>query len=147
MNPDDLVKILQSKYAGISVVNAWGETSLFYNPGNTLPRGVYFATIKEKDGDNDKASHLNREGIYRLNMGTSKLLFFERFGKPPARPSKGGVIKGDWDFTEVDQLTPHPVYGWMSWVSINNPSKKSFDGLSSFLDGAYEKSITAFKKR
>jgi hypothetical protein len=37
-----------------------------------LPKGIYFATIKEKDGPNDKASELNRANVYRLSTGVSK---------------------------------------------------------------------------
>lgn len=30
-------------------------------------------TVKEKDGDNDRGSKLNRPGIYRVNLGDRKL--------------------------------------------------------------------------
>ena len=129
------------------MVEAWGETSLFYNPGNQLPRGVYFATVKSKDGENDRASNLDRESVFRLNIGTTKPLFLERFGPPPPRPAKGMHIEGNWDFTALDRLTPHPVYGWMSWVSILNPSDASMIDLEPLLDAAYQKAVTAFDKR
>ena len=147
MNPDDVDSFLLAKYTGTIAVDAWGERSIFYNPGLVLPCGVYFATVKEKDGDNDKASNLDREGVYRLNIGTPKDVFVEQFGATPLRPAKGCSIQGDWDFTVLDQLTPHPVYGWMGWVSINNSSEEVFNGLSVFLDAAYEKSVVSFQKR
>lgn len=147
MKPDAIVGALTSKYADIKVVEAWGETSLFYNPNLRLPRGVYFATIKQKDGENDQASNLDRDGIFRLNVGTSKNLFFEYFGQPPSRPNKGGVVHGDWDFTAINQLMPHPIYGWMSWVAVNNPTLDMFDRLAPVLDAAYQKSIATFQKR
>ena len=34
-----------------------------------LKRGIYFCTIKEKDGDNDKASNLHRYAVFRVNFG------------------------------------------------------------------------------
>lgn len=147
MNPDDVVHFLLDKYSGTTEVNAWGERSLFYNPGLVLPRGVYFATVKEKDGDNDKASNLDRDGVFRVNIGTPKNVFVEQFGATPARPAKGCSIQGGWDFTALDKLMPHPVYGWMGWVSINNPSPKVFNALAPFLDAAYEKSVASFEKR
>jgi len=59
-------------------------------------------TIKEKDGDNDKNSNLNREGIYRLNLGVRKHSFFKMFGAIPHRPCKGCVVNMDYDFTAKD---------------------------------------------
>lgn len=147
MNPDAIVTALTSQYANLSVVEAWGETSLFYNPGLRLPRGVYFATIKQKDGDNDHASHLDRDGVFRLNIGTSKNLFMENFGQLPSRPKMGGVVSGDWDFSVLNQLMPHPIYGWMSWVAVNNPDTDMFIGLAPVLDAAYQKAIITFQKR
>lgn len=147
MEPDAIVATLVSKYPDLTVVQAWGETSLFYNPQMRLPRGVYFATIKEKDGENDRASNLDRDGIFRLNAGTSRELFFEYFGQPPSRPKKGCVVEGDRDFTALNQLMPHPVYGWMSWVAVNNPDVDMFNGLAPILDAAYQKAVVAFQKR
>ncbi|MGK8234671.1 DUF6194 family protein [Roseovarius sp. MS2] len=102
---------------GVVPKDAWGETSYFYNPGHVFQRGTYFATIKQKDGANDRASHLDRSGVWRLNLGVSKEVFFGLFGPPPPRPGKGGVIDGGWDFAASDQLMPHPIYGWMSWIN------------------------------
>lgn len=147
MQPEAIVAQLMNKYADITVVEAWGETSLFYNPNLRLPRGIYFVTLKQKDGENDKASNLDRDGIFRLSIGTSKSFFFEYFGQPPSRPSKGCVIQGDWDFTTVNQLMPHPVYGWMSWVAVNNPSFNTFNSLTPVIDEAYQKAITTYQRR
>lgn len=142
-----LIQSFAHRFDGTRIVAAWGEQSLFYNPGGRLPRGVYFATVKSKDGANDKASNLDRAGIFRLNIGTSKDLFIAEFGPPPKRPGKGGIVEGPWDFTAPDVLTPHPVYGWMSWVSILNPSEQSLATLNPMLIAAYAKAKAAFDKR
>lgn len=128
-------------------MQAWGESSLFYNPGRVLPRGVYLATIKEKDGANDSASKLDRDGIFRLNVGTSKPLYLERVGPPPSRPGKGGIVEGPWDFTKLNTLTPHPVYGWMSWVAVLNPPVETLDDMWPLIDAAYAKATASFEKR
>ena len=147
ISAESLTRELAAVYPGTRLVDAWGETSLFYNPDEKLPRGVYFATVKSKDGDNDKASNLDRDGVFRLNLGTSPKLFRERFGAPPARPAKGGHVDGPWDFTQSNCLTPHPVYGWMSWVSILNPNADSLKQLQPMIDAAYDKAVAAFDKR
>lgn len=107
--------------------SAWGEVSYFLNPDRRLRRGAYVATIKDHDGENDRASTLDRPGVWRLNMGVSTSAYFERFGPPPPRPGKGGVIDGDWDFKALSRLTPHPVYGWMCWVAILTPTKSTWE--------------------
>ena len=118
---------LLKTFPDIKMIDTWGECSFFYNPGNLSPRGTYFCTIKEKDGDNDKASELNRENVFRLNFGIKKTTFLERFNQIPKRPSKGGIIEGSYDFTQLDTLYPHPVYGWMCWIAILNPSQSSWN--------------------
>jgi hypothetical protein len=147
LTPTRIIDALLQKFDGVTVVEAWGEKSLFYNPGRLLPRGVYFSTLKEKNGDNDRASHLDREDIFRLNIGTTKPLFVERFGPPPSRPGKGGVVDGPWDFTALDTLTPHPVYGWMSWVAVVNPSTETFRDIQPLIEAAYQKAESTFSKR
>ncbi len=147
MSPESTLQALQTRYSGTVLTPAWGETTLFYNPDAKLKRGAYFATVKEKNGDNDRASELDRAGVFRLNIGASRLLFEARFGKPPARPAKGCHVQGPWDFTALDTLTPHPVYGWMSWVSILNPSQDSFEACLPLLDSAHAKAKATFEKR
>jgi len=147
LTPSQIIDALLHKFEGVAVVEAWGEKSLFYNPGRLLPRGVYFATLKEKNGDNDRASDLDRKDIFRLNIGTTKPLFLEQFGPPPPRPGKGGVVDGPWDFTALDTLTPHPVYGWMSWVAVVNPSSDRFHEIQPLIEAAYQKATASFSKR
>jgi hypothetical protein len=147
LTPSQIIDALLQKFEGVTVVEAWGEKSLFYNPGGLLPRGVYFATLKEKNGDNDRASQLDREGIFRLNIGTTKPHFLEQFGPPPPRPGKGGVVEGPWDFTALDTLTPHPIYGWMSWVAVVNPSPERLHEIQPLIDAAYQKAAKTFSRR
>ena len=138
LSPDELSKFILDRYDGLIPQNTWGETSFFYNPNLTFTRGTYFITIKEKDGQNDKASDLDREDVYRLNFGVDKKTFLELFKHIPARPEKGGIIAGDYDFTKLDTLTPHPVYGWMSWLSILNPTKETLKEILPLIDIAYQ---------
>jgi len=147
MTPAEILDSITQDYEGTLVTVAWGESSVFYNPNQSLPRGVYFVTVKEKDGDNDRASNLNRNDVFRLNIGSSKEQYAKHFGPLPGRPAKGNTIDGNWDFTAIDKLTPHPVYGWMGWVSINNPTRETFQNLRPLFDAAYNKAVTGFQKR
>ena len=123
-------------------IESWGERSFFVNPQNKLKRGTYFATLKSKDGENDRASHLDRENVFRCNMGLPQPIYETHFGARPKRPSKGGIIEGSWDFEALDVFTPHPIYGWMGWVAILNPGQESAGKVTEYLHEAYGKAFT-----
>lgn len=147
MNVSSITQYISKTYPHIHPVAAWGETSLFYNPDRQLPRGIYFATIKEKDGKNDCASNLDRPDVFRLNIGISKSTYVSLFGPQPSRPRAGGVIQSGHVFTALDQLIPHPVYGWMSWVCVLNPSAATFESVKPLLSEAYDLAVAKFTKR
>jgi len=127
MSPESLIQLLTSELEGVVPKSSWGETSLFYNPGKLLPNGVYFCTIKEKNGDNDKSSELDRKSVFRVSIGVGKANYEHKFGIKPKRPEKGCIVNTGHDFTKLDELMPHPIYAWMSWVQILSPSKSSFN--------------------
>ncbi len=97
MTADKIIAYCLDRLEGIAIVNSWGERGVFYNPENRLKRGVYILTLKEKDGENDSASQLNRKGIYRVNIGVRKSTFEKMFGAVPARPPKGGTADMGYD--------------------------------------------------
>lgn len=141
ISDERMIQYCLEKYPDIVLHHAWGETALFYNPGSKYKRGKYFLTIKKKDGANDQASSINREGVYRVNFGIGKRRFIERFGYLPRRPEAGGAIDMPVDFTELDALIPHPVYAWMGWVSILNPTQEKFDIVIKLLDETYNELV------
>lgn len=147
MTAEDIIQVLNTRLRGLVTKTTWGETSLFYNPQNVLPNGVYFCTFKNADGENDKAANLNRENVFRFSFGLPKHTYADLFGEKPVRPSKGGVVKLNYDFTAIDQLMPHPVYAWMNWCQILNPSQASFDKLQPLIDEAYANAVNKFNKR
>lgn len=108
---------------------------------------MYILTIKEKDGDNDNGSNLDRENVYRVNLGIRKKTFIELFSDVPKRPSAGEIVSMNYDFTELNKIIPHPVYAWMGWISVLNPSDKTFEKLKPFIQEAYEYAVEKFKKR
>ena len=131
MNPEEILHYCLTHLEGTVLVESWGEKGIFYNPGNVLKRGVYVLTVKEKDGENDKASALGRSGIYRLNLGLRRPTFARLFGALPKRPT----------------LLPHPVYAWMGWVCVLNPSEGTFEALKPYISEAYAFAQEKFKKR
>ena len=109
---------------------AWGDTFFIYDPQRNLEvaRRFPFATIVTRDyGDFDNASKLDRPGIFRLNIGVSKETYSKLFGGD-----------AEYDFTALDQLMPHPVYGRNHFVCVLNPSDSTFEELKPLLKEAYE---------
>ena len=147
MVPDDLIDHLQTRFAGLVVQRAFGEQTLYYNPGRCLKRGTYMATIKTANGPNDKASGLDRPDMWRFNFGLPPARFVQLFGPKPQRPPKGGIVSGDWDFKATDTLMPHPIYGWMGWVCILNPSETTLSARESDIALAHDKARRTFDKR
>lgn len=147
MKPDDVLKYVLDNFEGVVEVNSWGECGIFYNPDGVLKRGVYVLTLKEKNGENDRSSCLDRNGVWRLNIGLRKQTFCAIFGELPERPPKGGVVEMDYDFTALDIIMPHPVYAWMGWICVLNPSVETFERLEPLIVEAYEYAKEKFKKR
>ena len=147
MTPNDILTYCQSNLKDVVLIESWGERGIFYNPNGVLKRGVYVLTVKEKDGDNDKGSMLNRNNVYRVNVGLRKQTFIKRFGYIPERPSAGNIVKMNYDFTVLDTIIPHPVYAWMGWVCVLNPSDETFEDFKEMIQESYEFAKEKFTNR
>ncbi len=147
ITPEQILQYCLKNLDGTVLAESWGEKGIFYNPNGVLKRGVYVLTVKEKDGENDKASGLDREGVFRVNLGVRKNTFLEMFGTVPKRPPKGGVVDMPCDFTETDKILPHPVYAWIGWICALNPSEETFEKLEPLIREAYEYAKEKYAKR
>jgi hypothetical protein len=147
MSPESIIQLLTSELDGVVPKSSWGETSLFYNPDKLLPNGVYFCTIKEKNGDNDKSSELDRKSVFRVSIGAGKANYEKHFGIKPKRPDKGCIVNTGHDFTKLDELMPHPIYAWMLWVQILSPSKSSFESILPLITDAHASAVIKFNKK
>lgn len=112
-----------------------------------LKRGVYVLTVKEKDGENDRTSILDRESVWRLNIGVRKQTFRTLFGELPKRPCKGGIVDMPYNFSAKDVIMPHPIYGWMRWICVLNPSETTFEQLRPLMLESNEYAKEKFSKR
>jgi hypothetical protein len=119
---------------------AWGDTFFIYDPERNLEdtKRFPFATIVTKDyGDFDNASNLDRPGVFRLNIGLSKATYDSLFGDAGE----------EHDFTALDRLLPHPVYGRNHWVCVLNPSDATFETLRPLLREAYDRAVARVPSR
>jgi uncharacterized protein DUF6194 len=116
---------------------AWGDWFFFYDrEGETPPdRRFPFGTIVTKDYDGwDTFSQLNRPGVFRLNIAVGRHRFEDLMGYPPAEHAKKQQL---FDYTALDRLLPHPVYGSQGWVSILNPGDTTGEQAKSLLTEAH----------
>ena len=155
MNEVQMSKYITETFEGTDVVVASGDSFFFYNPDSNVPpdHRFPFATLVTSD-INDPFSNLNRPSVFRLNIGVGKQTFRSLFGDPSLLPSvKDSMVESDkkssdYDFTALDQLMPHPVYGRMLWVCILNPSDETFETkVRPLLTEAYDMAVSKYKRQ
>ncbi len=130
--PDDVHRYITETYPDTVVAAIEGGTFYSCDPAN-FPN---FATVVTSDAFDD-ASNLSRDGAYRLNIGLSGDTF-QRLVGDLENP----------EYTALDQLMPHPVYARQHYVSILNPSAKTFDGLiKPLLEEAHARTAAQYARR
>jgi predicted DNA-binding protein (MmcQ/YjbR family) len=55
--------------------------------------------------------------------------------------------ESEHDFTALDTLIPHPVYGRNHWVSVLNPSESTFESIKPLLHEAHAIAVKRVVKR
>lgn len=93
---------------------AYGYTLFFVGDDHRLP----FVTIADADQEADRVSHLDRQGVFRINVGVSKATFAALVGD---------LRSEDVDHRLLDRFLPHPHYAKQSWVCILNPGPQNAD--------------------
>lgn len=87
----------------------FGYEFFFVGDDHMLP----FTTIANTDNEFDSDSHLNREGVFRVNIGVSRETFDALVGH---------IETEGLDFSVLDTFLPHPDYAKQNFICILNPS-------------------------
>jgi hypothetical protein len=154
MNESEISQYITETFEGVDVVVASGDSFFFYNPDRNVPpdHRLMFVTIVTSDL-NDQFSNLNRPSVFRLNIGIGKQTFRSLFGEPARSSGKdsaaiSGENSSNYDFTALDQIMPHPVYGRMLWVCVLNPSDETFEtNVRQLLVEAHDLAVSKHKRR
>ncbi len=77
---------------------------------------VPFVSISDSDNDYDRVSNLNREGVFRINIGVSRETFESLLADSPTETI---------DYSALDIFLPHPEYAKQHFVCILNPSAEN----------------------
>jgi hypothetical protein len=112
----------------------FGYIFFFVGEDHRLP----FVTIGHSDNDFDKVSNLNREGIFRINIGVSK----ESFESLLADPGTENV-----DYSVLDVFMPHPHYAKQHFVCILNPSQENVDVTKRLMVEAHSIAASRLQRR
>lgn len=151
MDEAAVARYITETFDGLDVVSASDVTFFFYDPGGTLPpdRRLPFATLMTSDDAYDTASQLVRPSVFRLNIGVGSDTYRSLFGPQPSPPGATGVgvVDTGHDFTALDQILPHPVYAYMSWICVLNPSEATFQAVRPLLAEAYDLGVRRHARR
>ena len=154
MNEFEMSRYISETFAGVDAVVEAGNSFFFYNPDSSIPPDHMFPWVTLMINDiNDPFSNLDRPSIYRLNIGVSKATFQTLFGSGKRSADKDSAEQGEaaftgYDFTALDRVMPHPVYGKMHWVCVLSPSDATLEiTVRPLLDEAYGMAVSKYNKR
>ncbi len=137
---------ISESFADVHVLNAHGNTFFYYGPFEGVENKFPFTTLVTND-KYDQASDLSRLGVFRLNIGVSKETYLSLLGTKAPRAGESGIAETGHDYTALDTIMPHPIYGSMYWVCVLNPSEETFEKVRALLAEAYERDVKRQEKR
>lgn len=154
MNEAEVSRYITETFEGVDVVVNLDTSFFFYNPDSNVPPDHRFPFVTLVTSDiHDQFSNLNRPEVFRLNIGVGKQTFRSLFGTPRLPSNRDGspiidAPPSDYDFTVLDQLMPHPVYGHMYWVCVLNPSDETLETrVQPLLTEAYEMAVSRYDRK
>jgi Family of unknown function (DUF6194) len=138
MDAGAVTRYITGEFEHVVAVEKDGDTFFTFDPSGRPPDGAWmpFATVVTGDRY-DRASHLERVGTYRLNIGLSKATYTGLFGAPPRQRDDDWVLDTGFDYAAEDRLMPHPYYASQYWVCVVDPSGATFDEVEPLLAEAH----------
>ena len=136
MDESVVADYIMDTFPDVETATSFGYNMFFYRSDRKLP----FATIISSDYDHDHISHLDRPGVFRLNIGVSKRTFQSLFGTAK-------VDLDVYDFTALDAIMPHPHYAQQHFICVLSPGKVTFEKIRPLLAEAYEIAVRRYKSQ
>jgi hypothetical protein len=126
---------------------AWGDTFFYYAPDGVVPQATQpFATIVTKNYPGDDSSRLDRPGVFRVNVAAGKEEFIAHTGRTP-RDIDDDADAGAPAPDALDAVIPHPVYGSLGWLAVNNPGPATEVEVRRLLQQAYRLARARYLRR
>jgi hypothetical protein len=111
----------------------YGYQFYFVGDDHRLP----FVTIANTDTEYDNVSHLDRDGVFRTNIGVSKETFTSLTSH---------FEEDDIDYTALNTFLPHPDYAAQSWVCILNPEGDNVEQTKRLIEEAHAIATTRYER-
>lgn len=99
---------------------------IFYFVGDD--HRLSFVTIANSDNDYDNVSNLNREGVFRVNIGVSRETFDSLFADSGTEHV---------NYTALNVFLPHPEYAKQNFICILSPSGENEAATKQFIIEAH----------
>lgn len=112
----------------------FGYVFFFVGDDHRLP----FVTLADSDNEYDSVSNLDRDGVFRINIGVSRETFDSLLGERNGVPI---------DYTALDAFLPHPEYAKQHFVCILNPSEKSAEATKKLIREAHAIAAARLERR
>lgn len=128
------VEAFVEKLENVEREENFGYIFYFVGDDHRLP----FVTIGHSDNDFDKVSNLDREGVFRVNIGVSR----ETFNSLLADPGTENI-----DYSVLDVFLPHPHYAKQNFVCILNPSGQNAETTKRLIREAHSIAAARFQRK
>ena len=112
----------------------FGYLFFFVGDDHRLP----FVTIANSDSEYDNVSNLNRDGVFRINIGLSKDTFKDLIGRPNSEHI---------DYSALNIFLPHPDYAQYHFVCILNPSGENDKTTKNLITEAYSMAAKRLQRK
>ena len=110
----------------------YGYAFFFVGEDHRVP----FVSLSDSDNEYDKVSNLNRDGVFRINIGVSRETFDSLVGDSTAE---------NIDYSALSVFLPHPEYAKQHFVCILNPAQDNVETTKKLIVEAH--SIAAARLR
>jgi hypothetical protein len=112
----------------------FGYTFFFIGDDHMVP----FVTIADSDNDYDNVSNLNRDGVFRINIGVSRETFSNLIGESSSDPI---------DYSVLDTFLPHPDYARQNFICILNPAGENVETTKKVILEAHSIATVRFQRK
>jgi hypothetical protein len=96
-----------------------------------------FVTVANAENEWDNVSNLNREGVFRVNIGISRETFDTLIGEP-SEPL---------DYSVLNTFLPHPEYAKQNFICILNPSGENAERTKELIREAHVIATKRFQRK
>lgn len=131
------IEALVTGLENVQQSEAYGYLFFFYSDDHMTP----FLTIANSDNDYDSVSNLNREGVFRINLGVRPETFAEMFAE------SGDDDSSCTDYTQLNTFLPHPDYAKQHFVCILNPAGENESRIRTLIQEAWELARRRYERR